>query len=272
MKHEQPALPFEQRFAAADHSIVVPDYVDLDSDLDLIADGELRVNPDAADSLDVHEVDHLVYTTGNIDVTHDAHANDVDTDDIDTDDIDDDADNRGANANDASDDDAPVRTPLTYVITRSRKRKKSVSARMVEGVVHVTVPSWMTAAESQRYAEELCAKFENKRGRNDGDLLRRARRLCRAHDLPLPLSVRWVTNQRGRWGSCTPDEGTIRLSHRLREAPPWVVDYVLVHELAHLRHPDHSPEFWKTVSAYPMTERARGFLDGWSHADSLATP
>ena len=76
--------------------------------------------------------------------------------------------------------------------------------------------------------------------------------------------MRWVGNQNQRWGSCTPDTQEIRLSTRLQPMPAWVVDYVLVHELAHLYVSDHSAAFWDLVGHYPQTERARGFLDGWS--------
>ncbi len=69
-----------------------------------------------------------------------------------------------------------------------------------------------------------------------------------------------MTNQHQRFGSCTPALGTIRLSDRLRKYPEWVLDYVIVHELAHLIHPNHSADFWAAVNAYPLTERARGFL------------
>lgn len=73
-------------------------------------------------------------------------------------------------------------------------------------------------------------------------------------------SIRYVTNQNSRFGSCTPADGTIRLSHRLATMPVWVRDYVLVHELAHLVEANHGPRFWKLVNRYPLTERARGYL------------
>jgi predicted metal-dependent hydrolase len=72
--------------------------------------------------------------------------------------------------------------------------------------------------------------------------------------------IRYVTNQNHRFGSCTPSNATIRLSHRLAEMPVWVLDYVIVHELAHLLQANHSARFWKLVNRYKLTERARGFL------------
>jgi len=82
-----------------------------------------------------------------------------------------------------------------------------------------------------------------------------------------PLSVAWSTRQNGRWGSCTPADGTIRLSNRLQGMPDWVIDYVLVHELAHLLEAGHGPRFWELVGRYPRTERARGYLEGIAAAE-----
>ncbi|MEZ4836614.1 MAG: M48 family metallopeptidase [Caldilineaceae bacterium] len=73
-------------------------------------------------------------------------------------------------------------------------------------------------------------------------------------------SIRWVTNQNKRYGSCTPSERTIRISHRLAKVPQFVLDYVIVHELAHLLEANHGKRFWKLVNRYPKTERARGYL------------
>ncbi len=57
-----------------------------------------------------------------------------------------------------------------------------------------------------------------------------------------------IRNQRTRWGSCGRD-GHISLNWRLVLMPPDVRDYVLIHELMHLRRLDHSPAFWKLVAA-----------------------
>jgi hypothetical protein len=56
-----------------------------------------------------------------------------------------------------------------------------------------------------------------------------------------------LSNARTRWGTCHPD-GRVRLNWRLIQAPPALVDYVVVHELAHLREPNHSPRFWTWVA------------------------
>jgi predicted metal-dependent hydrolase len=81
--------------------------------------------------------------------------------------------------------------------------------------------------------------------------------------------VRWVHNQNSRWGSCTPSDRSIRLSRRLQGMPSWVIDYVLVHELAHLLEPGHTTTFWAWVDRYPKAERAKGFLEGVAAASQL---
>jgi predicted metal-dependent hydrolase len=110
---------------------------------------------------------------------------------------------------------------------------------------------------------KLAAKDQRRRP-GDDDLERRAAALSARwlEGRARPASVRWTTRQASRWGSCTPADGTIRLSTRLQGMPDWVVDYVLVHELAHLLQPGHGPEFWALVERYPRTERARGYLQG----------
>jgi hypothetical protein len=106
---------------------------------------------------------------------------------------------------------------------------------------------------------------------SDHRLLARARDLSRRYldGRAEPASVRWSANQNSRWGSCTPEDAAIRVSDRLKGVPPWVLDYVLLHELAHLLIADHGDEFWALVNRYPRTERARGFLDGLTHAAGM---
>ena len=138
----------------------------------------------------------------------------------------------------------------------------------------VLIPARMSEAEEQRWVNVMLDKLaaqESKRALGDAELAERAQRLSDQYfdGRARPVSVRWVTNQNTRWGSCTPAEGSIRLSHRLQGMPEYVVDYVLVHELAHLLVPGHGPRFWELLTAYPRTERARGYLEGVVAAERL---
>ena len=171
---------------------------------------------------------------------------------------------------------ARTRKPVVEV-RRSQRRRRTVSAYREGERVVVLIPDRFSRAEEIEWVakmlERLAAREERIR-RTDGELLQRARRLISRYlsdhaEQIVPASVRWVTNQNGRWGSCTPDYATIRISHRIQEMPDWVIDYVLLHELAHLVVPSHNAEFWELVSRYPRAERARGYLEGISAATGL---
>ncbi len=162
-------------------------------------------------------------------------------------------------------------------IRRSSRRRRTATAYREQDAIVVLVPQRLGPAEERRVVDDLVRRVLAREARRaapagDGDLLERARRLAAEHLEPAvgrPVaadSVRWVTNQHRRWGSCTPSTATIRLSHRLQTMPSWVIDYVLVHELTHLVEPDHSPDFWALVERYPQSERARGFLEGYAAA------
>lgn len=106
----------------------------------------------------------------------------------------------------------------------------------------------------------LVRRVAQRRLGHEIDLTARAATLSARYRLPTPREIHWVDNQMRRWGSCSPARGTIRLSRTLAAFPTWVLDYVIVHELAHLEVPCHGPAFWEIVNRYPLTERARGFL------------
>jgi len=145
-------------------------------------------------------------------------------------------------------------------VIRSDRRNKTVSARIVDGVIRVRIPSWMTAEDEARFVDDVVERIERERRSAAIDLLARARALAVEYDLPHPTSVTWSKVQRQRWGSCSVHSGDIRISDRLVDVPPWVLDSVLIHELAHLVVPHHGPEFEAITARYPLNERAAGYL------------
>jgi predicted metal-dependent hydrolase len=168
---------------------------------------------------------------------------------------------------------ARTRKPVVEV-RRSQRRRRTVSAYRDGERVVVLIPDRFSRAEETEWVERMLARLaarEERIRRTDEELLARARRLTARfladHAEVTPASVRWVTNQNGRWGSCTPADRTIRLSERVREMPGWVGDYVLLHELVHLIVPSHNARFWALVGRYPRTERARGYLEGIAAAE-----
>ncbi len=160
-------------------------------------------------------------------------------------------------------------------VRRSKRRTRTVSAYRDGNRMVLLLPARMSRAEESHWVEVMTKRLEtrDKRRRpSDTQLLARAQGLSERYlaGRAVPASVRWVTNQNGRWGSCSIDDRSIRLSHRLKGMPGFVVDYVLLHELVHLLVPAHGPAFWAELEGYPLTERAKGFLEGWSSAPGSA--
>ena len=127
-------------------------------------------------------------------------------------------------------------------------------------MLRVSIPAGMTVVDEERWVAEMVRRMERRAASHAIDLAARADALAERYGLQRPAAIRWVDNQEWRWGSCTPSDGTIRISSRLVGEPAWVLDYVIVHELAHLTVPHHNRRFWALVGRYPRTERARGFL------------
>jgi predicted metal-dependent hydrolase len=172
----------------------------------------------------------------------------------------------------SADGGGPTRSPddplsgLTVEVVRSTRRRRTISARLDGDRLIVQVPAGLSPSEERAWAEKLGSRIlATKRRRelnHDGDLAQRAQQLNeRYFEGKLTVAdVRYVTNQQSRFGSCTPSQGTIRISDRVAKLPPWVRDAVLVHELAHLVEGNHSRDFWRLANRYPLMERARGYL------------
>jgi predicted metal-dependent hydrolase len=155
--------------------------------------------------------------------------------------------------------DAP---PELYFV-RNRRARRYLLRIDGDGRVRVTIPRGGSRRAASAFAERHQAWVERQlaripparfteaergilRTRASRELPARVRSLADAFGLTLTrVSVR---NQRSRWGSCGRD-GHICLNWRLILMPDWVRDYVLVHELMHLVHLNHSPRYWKLVAA-----------------------
>lgn len=159
-------------------------------------------------------------------------------------------------------------------VRRSARRRRTVSARREGDRIVVLIPASMSRKEERQWVERMLARLkagERRQRPSDADLARRASELSERYlgGHARPQSIRWVGNQRSRWGSCTPSNGSIRLSDRLQGMPAYVVDYVILHELAHLLVAGHNRDFWTLLRSYPKLERARGFLDGVALAKGI---
>lgn len=146
-------------------------------------------------------------------------------------------------------------------VRRSARRRKTVQARMVEGVLQIAIPAHLTAAEERHWVEVMQAKFNRAETAEGFNLPVRAAELATRYDLPQPTDIVWSERQKTLWGSCTPSTGRIRIATRVAAYPNWVVDYVIVHELAHLAEARHGEAFWALVDHYPKAARARGYLE-----------
>lgn len=145
-------------------------------------------------------------------------------------------------------------------VVRSPRRRKTIQAHMVGEVLQVAIPASCSPEEEAHWVGVMVKRFERRRSTATVDLTERTGWLAAVHDLPVPASIRWVDNQNTLWGSCTMADRTIRISSRLAAMPRWVLDYVIVHELAHLVIAGHGPAFDALVNRYSRAERARGYL------------
>jgi hypothetical protein len=165
-------------------------------------------------------------------------------------------------------------------IRHPRARRYIVRVRS-DGTVRVTIPRWGSKRDAVAFADQQRGWIERQLARLQAEraepreqlseeeshaLRARAKRelpdrlLQLAGQFGLRVSRVSVRNQQWRWGSCSPN-GHICLNWRLVTMPDWVRDYVIVHELMHLKRLDHSAKFWKLVAAAcPQYQEARAWL------------
>ena len=167
---------------------------------------------------------------------------------------------------------------VTLELKVVRKRVKNINARLHGKTLSVSAPHRVSVRELNETIVELARKLV-RRSRADalnseGGAEALVQKIAACFpDPPDVNEVRFVTNQTSQWGSYSPQTGIVRLNAALRQMPPWILEAVVAHELAHIFYLDHSPEFWELVrSVCSRTDRARAFLEGvtwlagaWDH-------
>jgi predicted metal-dependent hydrolase len=198
-------------------------------------------------------------------------------------------------ANPDSNPQSPIPNPQ-FVFTRHPRARRYIIRVADDGTVRVTLPRWGSKREARAFAdrerawiEKQVRQLEEDRERrtpngatDEGGLTRQAEHALRARarrELPprllelaaqhgLTVSRISIRNQRWRWGSCN-RSGHICLNWRLVTMPAPVRDYVLIHELMHLKRMDHSPKFWKLVAAAcPAYKESRAWLRSHARAET----
>jgi predicted metal-dependent hydrolase len=153
-------------------------------------------------------------------------------------------------------------------IRHSTRRRKTAAARWEGDRVVVLAPNWLRGAELDEMVNHLVGRILKQRPHlhaSDQFLMDRAVELAdRYLDGVRPASIRWSSRQQMRWGSCTTTTREIRIAERLRPVPSWVLDSVIVHELAHLLVYEHSHEFRQLEARYPRLHDANIFLAGYT--------
>ena len=198
--------------------------------------------------------------------------------------------------------DVPVPTPAVPVVpptaarelvfVRHPRARRYIIRVAGDGSVRITIPRWGSKREAAAFAarehawiarqrQRLARQRSTRQGPGAASLDAHALAAMRARaDVELParllqLAARHgltvsrvsVRNQKWRWGSCSPG-GHICLNWRLVAMPDEVRDYVIVHELMHLKRMDHSPKFWKLVAAAcPEYQAARRYLRSFDHVE-----
>ena len=163
-------------------------------------------------------------------------------------------------------DDQTDQTINEIKIIRSPKRKRTVSARLKNGVLSVMAPVGISDEDLEKTISRLKKRIISRKLKRDlnvkEDLKEVAERLNREYfsgQLKIE-SIEYSTNQNSRFGCCNFKTGKILISHRLATKPDWVRNYVIIHELAHLIIPNHGRDFQELTARYHLKERATGYL------------
>ena len=155
-----------------------------------------------------------------------------------------------------------------YRVVRKERRRRSISAFRQGGVIEIHIPAKMSKRQELEIIPEMIAMVLRREGRSrktDQQLLEIGMELLAKYlpdfDVP-PASINW-RNMSERWGSCTTVDRTIRISDRLIGAPNYVLNYIIFHELIHLRIPGHDQDFYNYLNRFTDQQKCEAFLEGF---------
>lgn len=155
---------------------------------------------------------------------------------------------------------------MKLALIPSRKRRKTVSARVRNGVLELRIPSWLSKKRAREMGQSFLKKIRKKEiQKNSDQFLQKRAGLLNQKYLRGKLkgfNIVWSERQKSIFGVCDQRKKEIRISSRLKKAPFWVIDYLVLHELVHFLAPGHGKKFWQIVNQFPRTEKAKGFLQG----------
>jgi predicted metal-dependent hydrolase len=161
-------------------------------------------------------------------------------------------------------------------VRRSTRRIRTISANLVGDRIIVQIPAAMSKSDEAFWVERMKKRLLDRKNRHDEqkqeDLTSLADEINARYFQGRALyhSINYTEKQKSIFGSCSVRSRTIRISSRVRAFPSWVLTYVVLHELAHLLHADHSKRFWALVKQYPLADKARGFLTGYAYGRRAA--
>lgn len=158
-------------------------------------------------------------------------------------------------------------------VVRSARRRKTISANWENGVIRLQIPATLTDQEERHWAERMVAKLHRRSGAlsfGTGQLEELAEELNLRYfqGQATPSEVVFSHRQNTLWGSCSRRSRKIRLNPDLARMPRWVLEGVLVHELAHLLEPNHGPRFKALEARFERIREVHAFLAGVSHIKS----
>ncbi|MBN2789825.1 MAG: M48 family metallopeptidase [Candidatus Delongbacteria bacterium] len=149
------------------------------------------------------------------------------------------------------------------IVKRSKRRKKTLQASLRDNTVKILAPHHTSDGDIKAFLNKFLEKLELKEIilNNDDELLKRSLKLKKKFIPEAPdYSIEFQGTLLRTWGKCYTRQRKIVINPVLATYPKWVMDYVIIHEIAHLLVPNHGKDFRSLINRFKLKERAVGFL------------